>query len=100
MPHNLKACPHCGKTRWLKVIPNKTFDEAEGEYVDYGFVVICSAAGAYALGEAGTRGCGSSGGWGEDEAEAAEAWNRRTPDAEEMSPVPLNLPSDGKPKGD
>lgn len=92
---DLKACPHCGKTRWLKVFPIKTFDDAEGKYVDYGFAVCCSAAGWYAPGGEGTRGCGAYGGWGEDEAEAAEAWNRRTPPtAETMSPVPLNLPTD------
>lgn len=65
----LEPCPFCHKTSYLKVEP---FFESSFEGY-YGFTVVCSAAGF----EGTERGCGSSGGWGETEDDAATAWNTR-----------------------
>ncbi|MFI3904003.1 Lar family restriction alleviation protein [Ochrobactrum sp. S1502_03] len=69
MANELKPCPFCHKTSYLKI--EMYLDPSFEEY--HGFTVVCSAAGY----EGTERGCGSSGGWGETEAGAATAWNTR-----------------------
>lgn len=71
----LRPCPFCGTSNKLKVTPYRADDDG-GEPFDWGFTVICSALG---LSHAPNRGCGASGAWGETEAEAIAAWNRRAP---------------------
>lgn len=71
----LRCCPFCGTSNKLKVTPYRADDDG-GEPFDWGFTVICSALG---FSHAPNRGCGASGAWGETEAEAIAAWNRRAP---------------------
>jgi hypothetical protein len=66
-----KDCPFCGKRDRLFIRPY-TADDGGGPF-DWGFTVQCSARGI----EGQNLGCGSSSGWGETEADAVAAWNRR-----------------------
>lgn len=69
----LKPCPHCGKAEYTKVANFQFPPDDEGEAWEWGFHVVCSAAGLDIV----QRGCGASSGWGETPDEAIAAWNRR-----------------------
>lgn len=71
----LLPCPFCGKSDKLVIRPYRADDDG-GEPFDWGFNVLCSAAG---FDSNPNRGCGSGGAWGETKPEAVAAWNRRTP---------------------
>jgi hypothetical protein len=69
----LEPCPHCGKSDRLTLKPYMADDDG-GEPFEWGFNVLCNAMG---FESDPRRGCGASGAWGESEADAVEAWNRR-----------------------
>jgi hypothetical protein len=66
-------CPHCGKSDRL-TLRQYMADDDGGEPFPWGFNVLCNAMG---FESDPRRGCGASGAWGETEAEAIAAWNRR-----------------------
>jgi hypothetical protein len=68
----LLPCPHCGEANFARVKPYPWEKDGEADLV-WGFHVICDASGF----DHRPRGCGASAAWGETEAEAIAAWNRR-----------------------
>lgn len=93
MSEELKPCPHCGETKYLKLTPYRADDDG-GEPFDWGFTVLCSALGF----EHRPRGCGSNGAWGETQEEAIAAWNRRpSPPVVEGEPGKLTCERCGGP---
>lgn len=79
------ACPHCGQAGFVRV--KRWPWEKEGEPgLVWGYHVICDASGI----DAHPRGCGASSGWGETQAEAIAAWNRRAaPQPAQVAVKPL-----------
>jgi len=65
----LLPCPFCGSADKPKLVLRVHEDVP-------GYHVLCNAEG---FGHEPDRGCGAESGWGETEAEAIAAWNRRAP---------------------
>lgn len=74
MSKKLKPCPFCGSDQHPIVIAWEDADWVDHYGVDYGFLVVCSAATNRAL---ETNGCGASSCWSETKKKAIAAWNTR-----------------------
>ncbi len=73
MQIELKPCPFCGGSDFLKVEPYQFPPDEEGDAWQWGYNVVCDASGF----EGSPKGCGASSPWQETPDEAVVSWNRR-----------------------
>jgi len=65
--YNLCPCPFCGNTESVTILCPSDAEILAGAY-DTSRAILCNAQ---------KTGCGAIGGWGENDTDAAEKWNKR-----------------------